>query len=244
MYSDFDIQKHLGKDIGIYPLIKDNIQGSCIQLTASKFAWSAREKKACVNNNKIIMAKHDTTVIMTNEVVYLSKNYAGYCMTRVSLLPFGLSSICTPVKPGWVGHLLISLHNHSDNDYELDVNRGFIIFTIHKLRSSSQRGDPRINGRAELLSNLGITISQEETDFLNEPYANDVKILFDKIKSDDIFQEIKREIWKRPKMISRIFISFVILCMGCLLIFRYWGGDMAVTLAEIFLAVFLIELWK
>ena len=65
MYSDFDIQKHLGKDIGIYPLIKDNIQGSCIQLTASKFAWSAREKKACVNNNKIIMAKHDTTVIMT-----------------------------------------------------------------------------------------------------------------------------------------------------------------------------------
>lgn len=214
MYSDLDIQKRLGKDIGIYPLVKDNIQGSCVQLTASKFAWSAKEKKSCVNNNKIIISKHDTTVILTNEVVYLSKNCAGYCMTRVSMLPFGLSSICTPVKPGWIGHLLISLHNQSDKDYELDVDRGFIIFTIHKLRSPSQKGDPRINGRAELLSNLGIAISQEETDFLNEPYANDSKILLEKIKKDSVFQEIKREIRHLPRIILKISFTLVILFIG------------------------------
>ena len=73
MYSDVDIRKHLGKHIGIFPLKEDNIQGSCVLLTASNLAWSVNSCASCVSNGKIKIAAHDTVIVLTDEVVYLGK---------------------------------------------------------------------------------------------------------------------------------------------------------------------------
>lgn len=216
MYSDVDIRKHLGKQIGIFPLNEENIQGSCILLTASNLAWSVNSRTSCVKDDKIIIAAHDTVLILTNEVVYLGKKFAGYCMVRVSLLPLGITSMCTPVKPGWTGHLLITLNNVSNQDYELGVYRGFVIMTIHRLDSTCKRGDARSNSRTDQLSGMNIQISEKEIDYIKKEWANDNKRLFDKMIESDEYKLIKRRLWKTPKFIFSIFFKFIsaIICVG------------------------------
>lgn len=227
MYSDVDIRRDLGKQIGIYPLNEENIQGSCILLTASHLAWSVNTRTSCVRNGKIKIAAHDTVLVLTNEVVYLGKKFAGYCMVRVSLLPMGITSMCTPVKPGWTGHLLITLNNVSNQDYELDVSRGFVIMTIHRLDSTCKRGSPRSNSRTDQLSGMNIQISEKEMDYINKEWANDNKRLFDKMIESDEYKLIKRRLRRTPKIIFSVVFKVIatMICVG--LVYLYPDSSMA-----------------
>lgn len=236
MHSEVDIRKDLGKHIGIFPIEEDNIEGSCIILTASSYAWSVNKKKSCVEKDIIKIAAHDTVVIMTEEVVYLDSKFAGYCMTRVSIPPHGIASICTPVKPGWIGHLLITLHNISDQDYDFPIfkntlqdnvmkskRNGLVVLTIHKLRSSSKRSNPKDNARTDLLSHLGITLNQNEMNFVNEFYAANVKALFDRMRKSLEYKEIKKDLWKNPKRIFAIAYFLILIIIIVFLIVMYWN---------------------
>lgn len=227
MYSDVDIRKHLGKHIGIFPLKEDNIQGSCVLLTASNLAWSVNSCASCVSNGKIKIAAHDTVIVLTDEVVYLGKKFAGYCMVRVSMLPRGIASICTPVKPGWIGHLFITLHNVSNRDYELEVFGGLVVMTIHRLNSSCKRGDPRVNSRTDQLSGMGIQLNQNELDFINKEWANDNKRLFDKMTESDEYKLIKKRLWKAPRFVFSVLFKIIAVIICGVLMYLYHDSNMA-----------------
>lgn len=221
MYSDVDIRKHLGKQIGIFPLKEENIQGSCVLLTASDLAWSVNSCTSCVSDGKIRIAAHDTVLILTNEVVYLGKKFAGYCMVRVSMLPFGISSMCTPIKPGWTGHLLITLNNVSNKDYELKVFHGFVVMTIHRLNSTCKRGSPQPNSRTDQLSRMNIEINDNELDFIRKEWANDNKRLFDKMIESDEYKLIKKRLWKTPRYVFSILFKIIATIICVMLIYLY-----------------------
>lgn len=190
MLSNVDIRRILGKQIGIYPFNSENIDGSSIYLTASKLAWSLNKKKKAIDDNGeyITIDAHDTVIVITTESVFLGSSYAGYCISRVSSGPHGLGAICCPVKPQWIGRLLITLHNYSDQEYKIKIGESIAVLTIHKLHSASEYSDPKQNSRFELLAEVGIQVSREDIKDINHKYYTIQKELNHCMETSDSYK--------------------------------------------------------
>ena len=162
MLSDSDVSKYLGKHIGIYPINEESFEGSCIGLTASDLAWSLSSKCKMVDRNMITIPAHDSVLIITQETIYLDNHFGGYTLSKVSMPSFGIISTSAPVKPNWIGKLLITLHNVSDENYTLNVGSQFAILTIHKLKNKTPKIPVQPNARTDLLARHGIVLAQQE----------------------------------------------------------------------------------
>lgn len=218
MLSDSDISKYLGKHIGIYPIVENNFEGSCVELTASELAWSLSTKKKVVQDGYITIPKHDSVLIITKETVYLDNGFAGYCISKVSIPSFGIVSTSAPVKPNWIGKLLITVHNLSNDDYNLEVGKDFAILTIHKLRNKSKKIPLHSNARTDLLSLHGIKLSEHDLDFLNSQANGDPSTLFKLIKKDPAYKEFQTNfVYSRYLLQTCIYI---VLFLGTFIILK------------------------
>ena len=226
MLSNVDIKRALGKQIGIFPFNGENLEGSSIYLTASDLAWSINSKMKAINaEGCIIIEPHDTVAIITVESVCLSSNYAGYCISRVSSGPHGLGAISYPVKPQWIGRLLITLHNSSNIAYRIKKGEGIAVLTLHRLDNNSENSDPKQNSRFELLSEVGIQVSREDIANINQKCYTIDKVLFDYMRTSDSYKEYMRiysPFWnkKRIAQITTVAIMLAILVALGVVIFN------------------------
>lgn len=211
MLSDSDISRYLGNHIGIFPIKEENFEGSCIELTASQLAWSLSTKKKVSHDGKIIIAKRDSVLIITNETVYLDKKFAGYCISKVSMPSFGIISTSAPIKPNWIGKLLITLHNISDEDYTLAVGGEFAILTIHKLKNKSRKLPLQPNARTDLLAGHGIKLTESDLTFLNSQSNGDPGTLFSLIKKDPVYKEFRKNMLLRDRL-AKMIIYIILFC--------------------------------
>ncbi len=222
MLSNVDIKRSLGKQIGIYPFNGENLEGSSIYLTASDLAWSLNTKKKVVDSEKnITIAAQDTVAIITTESVCLGSNYAGYCISRVSSGPHGLGSICYPVKPQWIGRLLITLHNYSNQDCKIKLGEGIAVLTIHKLNSNSEYSDPKQNSRFELLSEVGIQVSNDDITNINQKCYTINKELFHEMCSSDTYKRYMRiysPFWNKKRTTQIVSMIIMIMILVALVI--------------------------
>lgn len=218
MLSDSDISRYLGKNIGIYPINEENFEGSCIELTASDLAWSLSTKKKVSSNGCITIPSHDSVLIISNETIFLDKKFAGYCISKVSIPSFGIISTSAPVKPNWIGKLLITMHNLSERDYILKVGEEFAILTIHKLQNKSKKIPLQPNARTDLLSRHGIQLDEKDTEFLAAQANGDPQSLFKLIKRDPAYQEFKNNL-----LMHEYIVRFVIYCVIFLVVYFVVG---------------------
>jgi hypothetical protein len=158
MLSNVDILKELNKNLFVYPLRLANIKGSSINLSASDHAWSLKTKQSIVNAGQIVIPAHDTALIMTDEVVYVSSKIAGLYHSKVKHVSNGTGHIGTTLDPEWYGKSLIAVHNVSDKDYIINVGDTFVSLTLYYL-NSEEKDAPSNNfsGRCDVLDKLGIT---------------------------------------------------------------------------------------
>ena len=54
----------------IHPLKLENIKGSSINLTASKFAWRVTNGESAISENSITIPPHETVCIYTEESIW------------------------------------------------------------------------------------------------------------------------------------------------------------------------------
>ncbi len=214
MLSDNDIYKYLGRRIGIYPLSEESIQGSCVELSTSDMAWSVNTKGNCCSDGKIVIHPHESIIVLTKETVYVDNKFAGYCLLKVSIQANGIASICAPVKPGWIGKLFVRLYNTSDEEYEIEVGKRFIVMTVHKLRAKCGESTAKANARPDLLSNLGIRLSNEEQTRINRGYNADPKKLFKEMHKDEIYKEIIKSKKRTIKAIIPIFFIMLLVLIA------------------------------
>lgn len=218
MLSNVDIKKSLGKQIGIYPFNGENLEGSSIYLTASDLAWSLNTKSKVVDTNKkyITIAAHDTVAVITTESVCFGSNYAGYCISRVSSGPHGLGAICYPVKPQWIGRLLITLHNYSNQECTIKIGEGIAVLTIHKLDNNSEYSDPKQNSRFELLSEEGIQVSKDDIADINQKCYTINKELFHCMRNSETYRtymSIYSPFWNGKRIAQTITISIMLIIL-------------------------------
>ena len=193
MLSDVDIIKELGKNLEIYPLIKDNIKGGSVNFTASKMAWSVLTKNTAYDemNNEIIIDCNDTTLILTEEIFAVSEKIAGTFHSRVAEASEGLGHISTVINPGWCGRPLIAVNNRTNNKITIKVGEPFVIMILEYLHTpSSIKIDSRKTSRFDILHNYNLNSSERkkiyEDDFQN---INDLKRF---TKENKVYEDVKK----------------------------------------------------
>lgn len=150
--SDKDIKKLLGYHIFIYPFKEENLKPASYNLTASKCAFIKDEKgnqKLIVCGNKIIIPKHKTGIIETQESIYVSKWITGTYHSKVKMVNKGIGHIGTTLDPCFFGVSAIALHNTTDEPIEINVGDTIATLIFSSLKSRSTGIHDNISGRQD-----------------------------------------------------------------------------------------------
>ncbi len=242
MYSDQDIIKAIedwrnNRDTGLN--IEDFDETKCLtpvgydfRVGKEGFSW---KKKCVVNIEKdgiIWIEPDDTVVIRTLESLTLSKEISATVHSMVSkIVTKGLSDISTTIDPGWLGTLLITIHNNRDTRAFLEFKATFCTVCFYKLDNASKvnRGTPA--NRDDLWERL-LEIARDE-----EKRIEDEKKKIE-LQRQQESQKIDRENQKRT-LILVISVIVLVLVIGIIFVeFSDKNVAMAVaTCYSTFLAV-------
>ncbi len=268
MLSRRDIEKELGKNINIFPVIRSNFKENSINLTASKNAWtmvsktvtvywygdasfgltdSSEKKKAqtftngkcCVidvgikkekNSSYIVLLPHTTTLIETSEVIGVGNNIGGSLHSKVGLVSKGVGHIGTMLGPGYCGHLLIALHNITDEVIPIKVGSTFVSLCFDYLTTQVIRTSSTVSGHLDKFSELGIKINDDTRDYLTADWKSNIEGIKEKMCESESFKEYKRHIrataWKEiKKYVNKrnvIAVLVVVLLVAVLYFIAVW----------------------
>jgi deoxycytidine triphosphate deaminase len=247
--SNVDLEKELlkGKNIRIYPLKVDNIKGSTYNLTASEYAWSISTKKSLVKNNKIIIPPNDSALIATREVIWISSKIAGSYHSKVSIVSKGGGHIGTTLDPEWIGHSLITVHNHHPKDsLEIGINDTFVSIMFYYL---NRKTNIEQTNKPSQLDNLYKVIppsevSEEGQKYFDESWKSQPRKLLDKMKTapDSEYNQLNKDIKNRKKFNGKL-ISFYIfgIILACVLLWLRYNQEQNITLTQ-FLIKFITDI--
>jgi deoxycytidine triphosphate deaminase len=225
MLSNVDIVRELGKNILIFPFNEDNLKGASYNLTASKYAWDVTTKKRVFeeNSNKIILAANSTTVIETNETIWVSKKIAGSYHSKVILVSKGTGHIGTTLDPEYIGCSLIAIHNFSSNPIELTPEIDTFVTIVFEYVNEASSLDKHNNqsGRLDIFRQLGLPLTSEEERYFQKEFMIDPKKLRLEVLKSEGFTDIQAKYVKWyieiPKKYSVYFVSLILIIILFLL---------------------------
>lgn len=147
--------------------------------------------------NILILLPHTTTIVETSEVIGVNNYIGGTLHSKVGMVAKGIGDIGTMLGPGFCGHLMISLHNITDEVIEVSVGETFVSLIFFYLKTPDDKSNTNVSGHVDKLSELGIHISQETREYLTSDWkmslngikekmmsSNEYKLLYDKIKKE------------------------------------------------------------
>ncbi|MDJ0659504.1 MAG: hypothetical protein QNJ42_08435 [Crocosphaera sp.] len=218
--SEWDIINELGKGILIYPFKgKSSFRGCHVCLTASKYAYSVKNKKLLQlkTSSDSMSSKEefffeidgqDTVIIWTNESIVFNNNFCGSVHSRLSLASKGIGHIGTRVNPNWGGILAIVLHNHNlsnENPIKVKVNDIVAYLAIYKLylRTSSTSYTLDNPGRIDIIpagdakNKLQEWIDKQDDQDNHQWMKGDREVLLQLLENSQEFKKSKEKLRKK-----------------------------------------------
>lgn len=193
MLSIEDIYSEFGKNIYIYPTTHLIIKGASVDLTASRFAWSLKTKNSIYDLHKevIRIPAHDSAVIFTNEVLYVTNRIAGTYHSKVSFTAKGLGHIGTTLDPEFIGPSKIIIHNHSSEDFELPKDHTLVSVCFYRLDTKvAEKAQPDCQDFIMAMQDFeGYDVFKNYID--QNPWMINSRKLKEKVKSDPNYKEFK-----------------------------------------------------
>lgn len=224
MVSNVDIEKGLGKHIGIYPLEKDQIEGASIDLTASEYAFSVKQGCSVIKEGNIVIDPGDTVIVFTNESISLDSHFVGACYNRISFSMKGLLHSSSPLKPNYTGRLSVTFFNASPVEVKVPVGDAIVVIMIHKLNSAATITQGNGKGsRLDLLPSVGIVI-QDETIRKAITRYDDRKKLIEAMKESESYKIIEQR-RKKKKLKSLILFFSVFVMTGLFFALNIFKSD-------------------
>lgn len=191
-FSERDYASELGKNLLIYPLKAENIDSSSCDLTASRYAWKLSDQKSAVDNITITIPAKESVLIVTNETISLQKNLCGLCCSGVALATKGVITNTTPIKCGWIGKLILTVHNPTSEKVQIRVGDKIAVLLVDRLRSATKKGTQNTNRKTtELLYRQGIKLSDEEVTQINNDSCSDVQNLRERVKQEQSYIQFR-----------------------------------------------------
>lgn len=111
-----------------------------------------RRRQTLKKNDSISIDPGATALITTLENIIMPKarSISGLIESKVTKVSKGLSHISTTVDPDWEGHLLIALHNHSNEKISLEYAEQFCTIIFIKNSSPSEKPCEKRPGRVDV----------------------------------------------------------------------------------------------
>jgi len=236
-----DLERELkkSKNIRIYPLTYSSIKGSTYNLTASKYAWSLSSKESLVKGNKIVIPPNDSALIATKEVIWVSSKICGSYHSKVSIVSAGGGHIGTTLDPEWIGHSLITVHNHSSkNPLVIGVDKTFVSVMFHYLNKRSTAEQDNHSSQLDYLYKIIPDISPESVSYFDESWKSQPTSLINKMRTgtDSQYDVLIRETKTSKSGINFKLMKFYLVVASTLLlsligIFALQEGSFLYTLS-------------
>lgn len=212
--SERDFASELGRNLLVYPFRNEGVDSSSYSLTASGYAWKLSDKESAMNNDAIVIPAKESVLVVTNETVSLQKYLCGLCCCGVSLATKGAIVNTTPIKCGWIGKLIITIHNPTDNQIKIDSGDKIAVLLVDRLRSSTKKAPQNTNHKTtELLAFQGFSLTDEAIRYINDDNYSDVQNLRDALKGEKSYQEFRKK--RRYKNLGyAIAVAVAIVALG------------------------------
>jgi len=185
----------------------NQVHQTCYDLRIGEkaYSFSTNEYINISEDKPLVLRQREVISISTFEAVYMLPGIAARIYSRVGLISGGISHTSTYVDPGFVGHLRISIVNHSNRHIELKYRDSFCKMEFVKLgknvsrpyTGSHRNPDPKIPSNFHELNPrhisdeqiLDVNFLQKELEFYGEPYDALFKIAIANIQKFQILDE-------------------------------------------------------
>lgn len=161
---------------------------------------------AVINEGKrniLILLPHATTIIETSEVIGVDNHIGGTLHSKVGMVAKGIGDIGTMLGPGFCGHLMISLHNVTDEVVEVEVGETFVSLVFYYLKTPDKVKNTNVSGHVDKLAELGIQISPKTRQYLTQDWKMSLDGIKDKmlngVEYKTLDEKIKKEKYARLK---------------------------------------------
>lgn len=208
----------------------------------SRKKWNIRSGKSSVikvdsgrkSKSFLILLPHATTIVETSEVIGVGNNIGGTLHSKVGVVAKGVGHIGTMLGPGYCGHLMISLHNITDELIVLEVGSTFVSVAFYYLKSNVERTSSTVSGHVDKFSDLGIKIDTSTREYLTQDWKANIEGIRSKMMRTRSYSEYKKYIrhnkWKNIKKyfskrniiaVAIPILFFVVLLIGATYADRY-----------------------
>ena len=205
MLSMLDIKKELGKNIYIYPIHHESIKANSIDLHASKFGWSRKTKKPLQEETGyLILPANDTSLIYTEEAIYVSNKIGGSYHSKVMYVSAGLGHIGTTLDAKYIGLSLIAIHNHNNEDFKLEIGHELVTLQFYYLHTEGYK-DGQLNdnfaGHPRVLNGYDTTNYIVWTD--RNTWCTNSRLLYTKMVDSPEYKQLKKDFDTEKRKFSR-----------------------------------------
>lgn len=181
----------------------------------------------------ILLLPHSTTLVETEEVVAVESYIGGALHSKVGIVAKGVGHIGTMLGPGYSGHLMISLHNITDDIIAIKVGSTFVSLAFDYLSTQVIRTSATVSGHVDKFAELGIHATEEDRVHLTSDWKANVGEVRDKMINSTAYREyrahINKNIWQEvKKYINKrniIAVAVVVLLFGTLLWLATWADS-------------------
>lgn len=166
----------------------------------------------------IVLLPHSTTLIETTEVIGVDSYIGGALHSKVGLVSKGIGHIGTMLGPGYCGHLLVALHNITDEVMAIKVGSTFVSLAFDYLTTQVIRTSSTISGHLDKFPELGIRIDEGTRSFLTEDWKCNIEGIREKMQESLAYKEYRKHIrnntWKEcKKYINKRNVVAVLVCI-------------------------------
>ncbi len=154
----------------------------------------------------LILLPHNTTIIETLEVIGLGDNIGGSVHSKVGIVAKGIGDTGTMLGPGYCGHLMVSLHNITDDVIALPVGSTFVSLTFDYLNTPVVRTSTTSSSHYDKLLEYGAKLSNEEKIYFTEDWKSNIIGVREKMLSLIEFKEHKKQ--QNKKVLKNIMQYF------------------------------------
>ena len=151
----------------------------------------------------IILLPHTTTLIETSEVIGVANNIGGALHSKVGMVAKGIGHIGTMLGPGFCGHLLVSLHNITDEVLALKVGTTFVSLSLDYLTTQVIRTSATTSGHVDKFAELNLSIDEDTRNYLTADWKSNLdgirERMCDSIEYKDYKKHIRENTWREAR---------------------------------------------
>lgn len=151
-------------------------------------------------NSYLLLFPHQATIVETEEVIGIGNQIGGAVHSKVGVVAQGVGDTGTMLGPGYCGHLMITLHNITDEVIALQVGTTFVSLTFNYLNTQVARTSNTSPSHYDRLLEHGCELTQEEKDYFSVDWKGNFLMIQEKMQDSDEYKNYMRHVknnsWK------------------------------------------------